>query len=78
MTTAEIKALQDKCKWEMDTFDKISHKNTLALLSLVETLLAREAEVLTELRTAMIHSNPELIFKHTMNAIAILNPENET
>lgn len=73
MTTAEIKALVGGVK----SFGRPVASDVPYLVEVIETLLARQAEGLTELRTAMIHSNPELIFKHTMNAITILNPENE-
>lgn len=45
MTADEIKALQDNCKWQMETFDKISYNNTVKLLALVETLVVDNAEL---------------------------------
>lgn len=82
MTTAEIKALQNNCKWQMDTVDKISHSNTVALLSLVETLLARQTEVLAMLRRKHTLSRDDNVNVALWNALdearTILNPENET
>lgn len=81
MKTSEIRALQKNCKWQMDTFDKISYDNTVALMSLVETMLAREVEVLVKLKHMHTLSRDDNVNVALWNALdaarAILNPEGE-
>ncbi len=81
MTTDQIKDRLARAHEHYDSLTRPSKEEAITALQMMgmcrvcELLLVRQANALAELSTAIVHSNPQLIFKHTMNAIAILAPE---